>query len=224
MSDRITRFNSATNLSSVTDSAGVRDVGQAKRELRAAVRQVLRRLTSEQRAQASVQACRRLRQQPIWSTAAAILFYAPRADELDIGPLIESARQEGKIVALPQFDPVTRTYRACQIETPLAGVPVGYFGIREPGEHCPSVALNQLDLLLVPGVAFDLGGGRLGRGRGYYDRLLTNLRGIKCGLGFDDQVVGKIPVEPHDILLDCILTPTCWAEVRPQRLGNDWVG
>ena len=67
-----------------------------------------------------------------------------------------------------------------------------------------------LDVVLVPGVAFDLGGRRLGRGAGYYDRLLTGVRGTTCGVAFDEQISGELPVEPHDVHVNCILTPTRW--------------
>ena len=71
----------------------------------------------------------------------------------------------------------------------------------------------RLDLVLVPGVAFDLHGRRLGRGRGYYDRLLSQVGGRTCGVAFDEQVVSEVPVEAHDVLLNCILTPTRWFEL-----------
>ncbi|HLP77584.1 MAG TPA: 5-formyltetrahydrofolate cyclo-ligase, partial [Candidatus Paceibacterota bacterium] len=84
--------------------------------------------------------------------------------------------------------------------------------------HCAPVSLNQLDLVLVPGVAFDACGRRLGRGKGFYDRLLADTRGIKCGVAFDEQIVTGIPVEPHDVLVDCILTPTRWIDCDSRRL------
>jgi 5-formyltetrahydrofolate cyclo-ligase len=65
---------------------------------------------------------------------------------------------------------------------------------------------------LVPGLAFDPSGRRLGRGKGFYDRLLAMVRGRKCGIAFEEQVVPEIPVEPHDIRLDCLLTPRRWME------------
>jgi len=68
-------------------------------------------------------------------------------------------------------------------------------------------------LILIPGIAFDLHGRRLGRGKGFYDRLLTEIRGVKCGIAFDEQIVEKIPVEPHDVRMDFILTPTRFAEI-----------
>jgi len=71
---------------------------------------------------------------------------------------------------------------------------------------------NRLDLILVPGIAFDLRGRRLGRGKGYYDRWLPALRGKTCGVAFDEQIVDDIPLEPHDVVVNCILTPTRWIE------------
>ena len=80
----------------------------------------------------------------------------------------------------------------------------------EPKQDCPEVPLKQLDFIVVPGVAFSLDGRRLGRGRGFYDRLLASVRGIKCGVAFDEQIVDAIPADGQDIRLDYILTPTRW--------------
>jgi len=73
--------------------------------------------------------------------------------------------------------------------------------------------LNRLDLTLVPGVAFDLHGRRLGRGKGIYDQILAAVGGLTCGITFDEQVVSEVPVEPHDIQVNRILTPTRWIEL-----------
>jgi 5-formyltetrahydrofolate cyclo-ligase len=72
-------------------------------------------------------------------------------------------------------------------------------------------------LILVPGVAFDLRGYRLGRGKGFYDQLLAAVRGPTCGVGFDEQIVDAVPVEPHDVRLSCLLTPTRWIELQAAR-------
>jgi 5-formyltetrahydrofolate cyclo-ligase len=64
-------------------------------------------------------------------------------------------------------------------------------------------------------VAFDVHGHRLGRGKGYYDQLLRGLGGTTCGVAFDQQIVGEIPVEPHDVRVNCVLTPTRWIELNP---------
>jgi 5-formyltetrahydrofolate cyclo-ligase len=67
--------------------------------------------------------------------------------------------------------------------------------------------LEKFDLILAPGVAFDWNGNRLGRGRGFYDRLLARTSGLKCGVGYDFQLIGKIPVEPHDARVNFVVTP-----------------
>jgi 5-formyltetrahydrofolate cyclo-ligase len=72
-----------------------------------------------------------------------------------------------------------------------------------------------VDLILVPGLAFDLRGHRLGRGKGYYDQLLRGLGGITCGVAFDQQIVAGIPVEPHDVRVNRVLTPTRWIQMEP---------
>ena len=200
------------------------DLKKAKALLRAELAAELKARTKEDRVLCSRRACQRLEGTALWQQARCILAYAPRADELDISLLVEGALLTGKQVALPQFDAQTGSYRACQISGPIASLAPGRFGIPEPCKDSPGLMLNQLDLVLVPGVAFDLTGRRLGRGRGYYDQLLTNLRAIKCGLGFDQQVKAHIPVEPHDILLDCMLTPDRWLDFRPHRPGDDSVG
>jgi 5-formyltetrahydrofolate cyclo-ligase len=73
---------------------------------------------------------------------------------------------------------------------------------------CAEIPFGKFDLVLVPGVAFDLRGCRLGRGRGFYDRLLTEVHGIKCGVAFDEQIAGEIPVGTLDVPMDFILTAT----------------
>ena len=79
--------------------------------------------------------------------------------------------------------------------------------MREPASGCPEIPLEKFDLILVPGVAFDLSGNRLGRGKGFYDRILAEASGIKCGVCHDFQLLEKIPAEPHDAKVDFILTP-----------------
>lgn len=195
-------------------------VARSKAALRAAARQALSAISPEQRVSDSAEACSRLEAQSDWNRARAVLLFAPMREELDIAPLARQALSAGKRVALPWFDASARVYRACQVEVPLEEVPLGRFGIREPAPGSPEVSMNELDFILVPGLAFDEHGGRLGRGRGYYDRLLAGVRATKCGLGYDLQVHPQIPVEPHDILLDCMLTPSRWRDFRSRSHGH----
>ncbi|HEU5123929.1 MAG TPA: 5-formyltetrahydrofolate cyclo-ligase [Verrucomicrobiae bacterium] len=183
-----------------------------KAVIRKEVRELVRTLPPEQRASASRQACALLEQQAVWQNAKSIFFYAPLAEELDLWPLVQDSLSAGKIVCLPRFDSATNRYIACQVQSIAADIAIGKFGVREPGESCVMVPLNRLDLILVPGVAFNLRGHRLGRGKGFYDQLLVDAGGIKCGVAFDEQIITEIPVEPHDVLVNCILTPTRWIE------------
>ena len=176
--------------------------------MRKEIRAVLQRIPPAVRLAASAQIRMRLKEQPFWQGAASILFFASMPDEADIWPLLEEAVTGGKTAALPRYDAVNNDYIACRVQNPQTEIGPGQFGIREPKAGCPEIPLERLGLILVPGVAFDLHGGRLGRGRGYYDRLLPGIRGIKCGVTFDEQIVEAVPMGKLDVRMDFILTPT----------------
>ncbi len=180
-----------------------------KAALRLRLRAEVKEVTAEERRTASALVCARLREQPFWRQARHLLFYASLPDELDLWPLIEEALRDHRTVALPRFLVETGAYGAAVIQNPTKDLVKGKLGILEPSSHCRWFALNQLDLVLVPGVGFDVNGRRLGRGKGYYDRLLPSVGGIRCGVAMDRQVLPAIPAEPHDVMLDCILTPSC---------------
>jgi len=183
---------------------------EPKSAQRKRIRALLAGLSADEASAASSRACAILREQPVWQQAEAVLFYAALPQELNLSPLITEGLANGKCIALPRFEKETGTYAACRIEHPENGLARGNFGIPEPPEAALALPLNQLDLVLVPGIAFDLGGRRLGRGKGFYDRLLAAVPAAKCGVAFDQQVVSEIAVESHDILMDFILTPTRW--------------
>jgi 5-formyltetrahydrofolate cyclo-ligase len=188
----------------VTSSSGQKSI------LRAQVREELKKMSDAERAAASLQICSRLEEQELWRKAKTILFYAPLPEEPDIWRLVVDSLATGKDVLLPRFEVEQGRYSACLIRDAVQDVRVGKFGVREPVKNCVTISLNRLDLILVPGIAFDLDGRRLGRGKGFYDRLLATLEGPTCGVAFDQQIVRHIPVEPHDMRLSCILTPTRW--------------
>jgi 5-formyltetrahydrofolate cyclo-ligase len=182
------------------------DLNGQKAALREQIRNALQKMSPALRMAESIELCGRL--EPQLQSARTILFFAPLPDEPDVWPLLEKLLPTKKICALPAFDPATQTYSARRVRNLVTDLAVGNFGIREPATGCPEVALGDLDLILVPGVAFDLGGRRLGRGKGFYDRLLANARGIKCGIAFDVQIVKAVPVEIHDMRMNFIVTPT----------------
>ncbi len=188
-----------------------------KTVLRDQIRARLREMPAATRLAESGRLCTLLQNLTVWKTARAILFFAPLPEEVDVWPLLETALATGKEVSLPCFVPETGSYSARRVCNATTDLKTGRFGIREPAENCPAIVPEQLELILVPGVAFDLRGNRLGRGRGFYDRLLAGLKGVKCGVAFDQQIVESLPSEQHDTPVDCIVTPTRWLEPRPDQ-------
>jgi 5-formyltetrahydrofolate cyclo-ligase len=195
-------------------------IGDQKAARRREVQAALGRLASAERVRKSRILCERLTAQSQWQDARAVLLFAPLADEPDLWPLLEHALRAGKQVALPRFVPASGQYESAQIRDGNVDVIAGRFGVREPRADCPALPLNRLDLVLVPGVAFDRQCRRLGRGKGFYDRLLAAVPGWKCGVAFDEQLVSALPCEPHDVPLNCILTPSHWLVRQPGATGE----
>ena len=193
-------------------------LNEQKATQRRSIRAVLQGISPDARALASSQICARLKEQSVWKNAKSVLFFAPLPEEPDIWPMVSEALALGKAVTLPRFLPRTQTYIACRVLNSQVDVEIGKFGIREPSAACAEVPLNQLDFILVPGVAFDLNGRRLGRGQGYYDRLLAQVRGVTCGVAFEQQIAGEVTAGPHDVGLNCILTPTRWVEPKQRAV------
>jgi 5-formyltetrahydrofolate cyclo-ligase len=189
----------------------------SKAELRVKIRTQLARISPAVRAVESIELCNRLRTQ--MQSAHTILFYAPLLEELDIWPVLEefvTGRADiKKNIALPCYDPDSQTYGARLVQDLSSDIVTGRFNVREPAPDCIPIPLNRFDLVLVPGLAFDLEGNRLGRGLGFYDRLLAETSGIKCGIAYDVQLLEKIPVEPHDAKVNFILTPSRCLRRKP---------
>jgi 5-formyltetrahydrofolate cyclo-ligase len=180
----------------------------SKNKLRAEIRAKLENLSPQKRKSDSEKIRAKLEEQSFFQSAASVLFFAPLPNEVDVWPLLEKSLAAGKIVALPRFDPASQSYITCRVGSLRDEIISGQFSIREPHKNCLEIPPLEIDLVLVPGIAFDLRGCRLGRGKGFYDRLLAEIRGVKCGVAFDEQLVEKIPIEPHDVRMDFILTPT----------------
>jgi len=140
---------------------------------------------------------------PQWQSARTVLLYCSIPGEVPTESLIEAAVKMGKRVVLPLVkgdDLLLKEY--------LPGALVeGYKGIMEPSAEAKDVAPEEIDLALIPGVAFDRKCRRLGRGRGYYDRTLPALACPKIGLAFAWQIVDEVPCDPWDMSLDLVVTP-----------------
>jgi 5-formyltetrahydrofolate cyclo-ligase len=188
-------------------------VFEQKTAIRQQFRVLARSIAPEQSAAASEDLRKNLLSSPYWQQAQRILMFYPLNDEPDIAPLLEQALAAGKTIALPRYNSSLGVYEAALIRNLTEDLVPGRFGVREPSPNCPALPLNQLDLTLVPGIAFDPSGRRLGRGKGFYDRLLPGTTGMTLGLAFDWQESDALPTEPHDVELNAILTPTRWLKV-----------
>ena len=193
-------------------------IPERKAVLRREIRAWLRALPAANRADSSTQLREALTGLDLWRHARAVMLFFPLPDEPDIAPLVEAALAGGKVVCLPRLDPGGAMYSPAQITDPARDLIASDFGVLAPRESCAAHPGKQLDLTLVPGLGFTENGWRLGRGKGHYDRMLPRVGGAKCGICFDGQVVAEMPAEPHDIRLDCILTPTRFIPVGSARV------
>ena len=190
-------------------------IPEEKAALRRTMLDALKRVTPTERADAGRQMLAHLRSQAVWTQARTVLLYVPMPSEPDLWPLLGEALVAGKTVGLPSYDRARKEYCARAIQD-LRGLAPGHVGVLEPALGCAEIPLNQLDFVLVPGVAYDRQGRRLGRGKGYYDRLLARIPGHTCGTAFGWQIVTEVPWEPHDVRLKSLLTPFSW-EAMPVR-------
>ncbi|HEU5117666.1 MAG TPA: 5-formyltetrahydrofolate cyclo-ligase, partial [Isosphaeraceae bacterium] len=142
---------------------------------------------------------------PGYDEARVVLLYASAfPEEIDTRPLIDSALERGQRVLCPRVDRTLRALRLFEIRDPSRDFQPGTLSIPEPATHCPERSASEVDWALIPGLAFNLQGFRLGRGAGHYDRLLPQLRSDcpRWALALDPQWVEDLPVEPHDQPVD----------------------
>jgi 5-formyltetrahydrofolate cyclo-ligase len=189
-----------------------RRVTQAKQQLRKLQRLEGKKLPSLERQNQSVSILNHLKQHPLWDNSKSILGFMQMPDEPDIFPLLQDILECGKNLYLPRYVPESNTYQSANIRDLKQDLTPGKYGIFEPNATCPVINTSHMDLTLVPGLAFDSGGWRLGRGKGYYDRLLVGLDGVRCGIAFDFQWVESVPHETLDQKMDWIITPSVVAK------------
>ncbi len=178
-----------------------------KDELRLLLREEAKEHSPEERRSASTRICEVIRTHDLWRNARKVLLFAPMPNEPDISCLLHEGLESRKTIALPAWSAEKTQYHALQIISPKTDLSPGQFGIQEPGSHCAIVPLSSLDLILVPGLAFTKSGIRLGRGKGFYDRLLAQTKATKCAVAFDWQILDTIPSDSHDVLMDYVVTP-----------------
>ncbi len=141
--------------------------------------------------------------------ARIALLYTPALVEVDTRDIIKRSYMYNKIIVLPAYEAETKKITLLKVDDPEKDLIEGPRGNLEPNpERCKSVPLDCLDIAIIPGLAMDEKGGRIGLGNGYYDRLIPELpiTTRKVGLIFEDQIVSMVPMESHDKHVDIVVT------------------
>lgn len=201
---------------SETGSSAGATLRDAKRAMRDRVLRARDSLPPEIREQAGRAIVATLAARADFRAAETVLLSLSFRSEYDTRPLFEAALAAGKVVSAPRVNADSRMLEAFVVTDPGRDVAPGFRGIPEPLPHCAAVALDAIDWVLVPGVAFDTRGYRIGYGGGYYDRLLPLLRddAQRIAGAFELQVVEQVPSAPHDLAVDAIVTERRSMEVR----------
>ena len=147
----------------------------------------------------------RLVQLPVFNEAKTVLTYARFGSEAGTTGIVARILMSGRRLVLPRVE--GDQLALCVITNPVMDLTPGKWGIPEPVAGLPTVKTSEIDLFLLPGLAFDEHGGRLGYGRGFFDRVLADAGGgTKIGLAFEGQMVDKVPVTKTDVPMDMIVT------------------
>ncbi|HTL53459.1 MAG TPA: 5-formyltetrahydrofolate cyclo-ligase [Planctomycetota bacterium] len=181
-----------------------------KSDLRREMRHKLNLLTPKVKAAASAELCRRLLSNPRIADVHWLAAFLALPNEPDLGEFLRARLSAGRGVLLPRIvgKPKNGIMELCVVRRWDEDFVAGPLGIREPGPHCPAHSPSDppIDVALVPGLAFDRDGNRMGKGAGHYDRVLAQGKIARTvGIGFLCQRVNHVPTEPHDIRLTEIL-------------------
>lgn len=174
-----------------------------KRQLRKHIRELKRQYSDEELVAMSRPIVSRLLAHSAVVEAKTIVAYSSLPDEVDTKELLTALVRDGKTVLLPHvIDGERMELRRYEGRKSMA---MGCYGILEPtGEAF--AAYDEIDVAVIPGMAFDAVGNRLGRGKGYYDRFITKLsNALKIGVCFDFQKLDNIPTDANDIKMDVII-------------------
>lgn len=186
------------------------DLKSEKRALRKALVERILALGLDERRSQEAWLAERFADLPGFVDATTVLLYVTAfPEEIATRPMLERALTLGKRVVCPRVDRRARQLRLFEVGDLDHDLTPGTLAIPEPAAHCPEVAPESIDWALVPGLGFDDRGFRLGRGAGHYDRLLPTLRaGVpRWAIALDCQWVDALPIEPHDVPLDGIVSP-----------------
>ena len=177
------------------------EIRKKKKELRSKIYKLQKSLTESEEREENAQIAQIIEDNEHFQKAKWVMAYWPMPHEVDLRKLM--SRWDEKNWVLPSIEDGILVLKRFESEESL--IVSNHFGILEPsGEAIYN--FEEIDMVLVPGVAFDKSGGRLGHGKGYYDNLLPKLKNaLTIGVGFSYQLVAKAPCEEHDYTLDGVI-------------------
>ncbi len=178
-----------------------------KKELRTRLRSILAEIPPETLQQQSRSAAEILFKQPEYQQAEIMMIFLSHGREADTTPIVLQAWKDRKRILAPQVSWESRQMIPMEINNLDEDLGRNQLGFREPVRGMP-IPVELIDLVIVPGLAFDPFGNRLGRGRGLYDRFLAREKftGKACGLSLEVQVVESIPAREHDVKVSMLVT------------------
>lgn len=187
-----------------------------KQLLRKSMKEVLANMSKLEYEQYSFQIARQLGSLSLWQSAETIAVTVSRVPEVDTWALIKKGWEEGKAVVVPKCDPTDRSMKYYQL-TSFCKLEIVYSGLYEPDpDRTNEIDPKTIDLLIVPGLAFDKRGYRLGFGGGYFDRFLESFQGETVSLLFSQQLLTEVPVEVYDLPVKQLITEkevhTCFSK------------
>lgn len=185
------------------------EIGAAKNQIREDIAKIISTLSAKDITKKVEAIENRLFEFANFLEAKIALLYISGDNEVPTENIIKRTNRYNKIVVLSAFDAKTLDMKLMKVDDFEQGLKPGPRGVLEPDENlCKVVPIDRIDIAIIPGLAFDEKGGRIGSGMGYYDRLIPRLAITtrKVALTFEDQIVPQIPMEPHDKHVDIIIT------------------
>jgi 5-formyltetrahydrofolate cyclo-ligase len=176
-----------------------------KKEIRSSMIEKLKMIPAEERDIKSKLITEKLIQTKVWNKARIIATTMSMEHEVNTSFLIQAAWNEDKTIVVPKCIHKTKEMKFYKI-TSFSDLEKGYFDILEPKvEQCVEIVKDDIDLIIVPGVAYTKEGSRIGYGGGYFDRYLENYQKDILSLAFQCQMTTKLPFEQHDIHIPLII-------------------
>ena len=203
----------------MTDARTGRSTAARKAGLREVTRTRRRAIPQAQRDEAAEGLAQMLEGISELAGARVVLGYGANREEIDPAPALLKMHEAGIRIAYPRVSD-RDTLDVHEVSDPDDLV-LGAFSIREPRPDAPRVDIADIDVVLVPAVAFDRRGYRLGYGGGFYDRFLARLPEgpLRIGVAFDEQLIDEVPAEAHDEPVDLVVTPGAVLHTQHERTG-----